>query len=58
VAHYVDFHYQLVYSLSMLLAETFHAGSSLRCSDCPSTPFNHAVGDKYISYGITFHQAW
>lgn len=33
---------------------TFHVGGSLRCSDCPNTPFNHPVGDKYISYGITF----
>jgi hypothetical protein len=38
----------------MLLSGMFHAGGSLRCSDCPSTPFNHPIGDKYISYGITF----
>jgi hypothetical protein len=38
----------------VLFAGTFHAGGSLRCSECPSTPFNHPVGDKYVSYGITF----
>lgn len=33
---------------------TYHSGSQLRCSLCPTTYFNHAVGDTYVSYGITF----
>ncbi|KAF8062093.1 hypothetical protein HT031_004353 [Scenedesmus sp. PABB004] len=32
-------------------------GSSLWCSACPSTAFNHPVGDKYTSYGVTFTSA-
>lgn len=33
---------------------TYHAGGGLSCTACPRTPFNHPVGDKYVSYGITF----
>eukprot|EP00775_Hariotina_reticulata_P004824 gene4824-5072_t len=33
---------------------TFNTGGSLRCSDCPTTVFNHPVGDTYISDGINF----
>lgn len=32
----------------------YQAGGSLRCTDCPDTPFNHPAGDKYVSYGVSF----